>query len=66
MDFTEIAHAQASDKQLADLCKQNDIKFTEIMLPGCDIPIVCETTAQRLRPYLPEKFRKLTLNQFTI
>lgn len=59
LDFAEVAHAQASDKQLAHLYKQNYKRFKEIMLPGCDIPIVCETTAQKLRPYLPEKFRKL-------
>lgn len=59
LDYAEIAHAQASDAELADLRLHSDKVFKEIVLPGCDIPIVCEATSSKLRPYLPEQFRKL-------
>lgn len=61
LDFSEIAIAQSTDTDLEKWSSQNDtsIQIKKVVIPNCDTQIFCEISTDNIRPYLPDKFRKL-------
>ncbi|CAG4969802.1 unnamed protein product [Colias eurytheme] len=65
-EYVEVARAQATDAELADLMKTNDkLQWKQLALDNNDdIKIYCEASAQNIRPYIPAQFRKSIFNKF--
>ncbi|KAL3216840.1 hypothetical protein MRX96_032721 [Rhipicephalus microplus] len=54
-----MAIAQQGDSKLRVLrLQENFLKLKDIQLPGCAIPLVCDTSAGCPRPYVPAAFRR--------
>lgn len=59
VDFAAMATAQQEDSELQVLRRQeNSLKFEDVQLPGCVIPLVCDTSTGCPRPYVPAPFRR--------
>lgn len=60
VDFTAMATAQQSDKELHGLrlATNTGLKFLELALEGTDIKLVCDVSTGRHRPYVPPAFRR--------
>lgn len=63
LDYAAIAQAQVDDTNLKLLRNQrNDNKynliFKDIAIPGSHLPVTCETSTNKIRPYIPLNFRK--------
>ena len=62
LDYAEIAVNQENDTELKILQQQPNLKFSRLILPNCEKPLMCETSTSNARPYLPAKFRKTAFN----
>lgn len=64
LDFVEIATAQRDDAYLAQWKSEpsSNVLIKKIALPNCATHIYCEMSTDVIRPYLPDKFRKLAFN----
>ncbi|GBP65992.1 Transposon Tf2-8 polyprotein [Eumeta japonica] len=64
INFEELSAAQSDDATLTHLLQDTDssAKLKRIFLPSGQTSIVCDLTSKNARPYLPEKFRKLTFD----
>lgn len=64
LDYSEISDAQRDDTFIQDKLKSSteNSQFREIFLPTCEKSIVCNMLDRRVRPYLPEKFRKIAFD----
>ncbi|KAL3173203.1 hypothetical protein MRX96_012332 [Rhipicephalus microplus] len=52
-----MATAQQDDSELQVLrLQQNFLKLEDVQLPGCVIPLVCDTSTGCFRPYVPAPF----------
>jgi cleavage and polyadenylation specificity factor subunit 1 len=59
LDYTAIAQAQNTDKELQELMQSDtSLKFQKMVVPGTDVQLVCDTSTRYVRPYLPLEFRK--------
>jgi hypothetical protein len=59
IDFDKVAQEQENDAQLACLLTASEAKIKLLGMPGLQRKIYCEITNDNIRPYLPEKFRKI-------
>lgn len=59
IDYTELAESQSSDEYLQHALQESvdNLQFKQFYLPDCKKQIYCEISANRIRPYLPKKFR---------
>lgn len=64
LDFAEVATAQRDDAYLANWTAESNsnVFIKKVTIPTCATAIYCETSTDTIRPYLPEKFRKLAFN----
>ncbi|GBP43056.1 Transposon Tf2-6 polyprotein [Eumeta japonica] len=64
INFEELSVAQSDDATLTHLLQDTDssAKLKRIFLSSGQTSIVCDLTSKNARPYLPEKFRKLTFD----
>lgn len=63
VDFAAMATAQREDSDLQVLrLQENSLKFEDVQLPGCAIPLICDTSTGRPRPYVPAPFRRSIFN----
>lgn len=64
IDFAELARAQETDEQLAKLLlgTNANLRFKRVTLPGSENSVVCETTTDRARPYLPSHYRRVAFD----
>ena len=62
LNYSDIARAQQGDKELQRL-RQNQTKLTWVECDVEGLPLVCETSTGRSRPYLPPSVRKQAFNQ---
>lgn len=67
IQYLEIAQAQASDPELANLLNtvaDSNIEFKRINLNNSDDTIYCETSTKNIRPFIPKQFRKSVFENF--
>ena len=58
IDFTAIAAAQLTDRELRHLKETStSLKFSDIPITGTNYTLVCDTSTGKQRPYVPLKFR---------
>lgn len=64
IDYTELAKAQETDPILENLLKKVNSKliFKKMIFPGTNIAVYCEISADKIRPYLPDQFRRIAFN----
>lgn len=63
LNYRELALEQANDKDLFNLPIGSKIKLKKIVVPQSDgKSIFCDISTANVRPYLPEKFRKIAFN----
>lgn len=66
IDFAELAVAQEVDEQLAKILSESNnnskLIFKRVTLNVPDKHVVCETSTNKIRPYLPEQFRRLAFD----
>lgn len=58
LDYAAIAKAQNSDSELDGLRKNDKYSFLSITLPDSTVPVTCEVSTGRARPYIPQQFRR--------
>ena len=60
VDFSALASAQAVDAELLQLRGQPDcsLQFREVTLPSATLPVVCDMSTGKPRPFLPPGFRQ--------
>lgn len=64
VEFDEIYHAQESDKELAELLKDNtSLKLKKILFPHSANAIYCDISTENARPYIPTQLRKRIFDQ---
>ncbi|GFW32600.1 retrovirus-related Pol polyprotein from transposon opus [Trichonephila clavipes] len=56
INFEEIAEEQTTDEELQQLLHNNSLKFKPSTLPSGK-KLWCDTSTQKIRPYIPQKFR---------
>ncbi|GFT72381.1 hypothetical protein TNCV_3609251 [Trichonephila clavipes] len=56
INFEEIAEEQTTDEELQQLLLSNSLKFKPSTLPSGK-KLWCDTSTQKIRPYIPQKFR---------
>lgn len=57
-DYAALSKAQAVDNELEKLRTDSSLIFEQILIPGTDISITCDTSTGKPRPYLPASFRR--------
>lgn len=58
VDFAAMATAQYQDSELQVLrLDENSLKYKDVQLPGCTIPLICDTSTGCPCPYVPAPFR---------
>lgn len=64
LDFEEVARVQKDDQQLKLLLTAVERNFAlkQFELPGSKVTVYCETTTDKLRPYLPQQFRRMAFD----
>lgn len=63
LDYHKIAEAQKKDNAIIHrLAQQSNLTIKPVTLPDTQIAIYCETSTSRIRPYLPEEFRRAAFN----
>lgn len=64
IDYTEVAKQQINDKELLQLLNSSsdNVKIKKVILPHTEKMIFCETSSNRIRPYLPYIFRRTAFN----
>ncbi|XP_052743759.1 uncharacterized protein LOC112047118 isoform X1 [Bicyclus anynana] len=60
-DYNKLAELQKSDLELESLRKQDNLQFKLIAMPDSDVKLICETSTEDVRPYLPIAFRELAI-----
>jgi len=65
IDYRELSKDQSSDEELIALKSDPNfpLKWHEIKLPGSNLYLTCDLSTGYVRPYLPEKYRKLAFDQ---
>ncbi|GFV99145.1 hypothetical protein TNCV_1511181 [Trichonephila clavipes] len=56
INFEAIAEEQTTDEELQQLLHNNSLKFKPSTLPSGK-KLWCDTSTQKIRPYIPQKFR---------
>ncbi|GFX68410.1 retrovirus-related Pol polyprotein from transposon opus [Trichonephila clavipes] len=56
INFEAIAEEQTTDEELQQLLLKNSLKFKPSTLPSGE-KLWCDTSTQKIRPYIPQKFR---------
>ena len=64
IDFAAMANAQLTDPELARLRndQSSNLKWHDIIFPGCSVPLVCDTSTGSPRPFVPSQFRRAVFN----
>lgn len=57
IDYNQLAQDQENDEELKSCMSNPSLKFAPITLPGIQRPIICETSTDNVRPYLPATYR---------
>ena len=58
IDLIAIATAQQDDKELQKLQQSStSLKFSKVSLEGTNLPLICDNSTGKSRPYLPRPFR---------
>ena len=60
-DMTEFVKEQLKDQILQILLRDNStsLKLTKIRVPNSSLDIVCDTSTEKIRPFIPESFRRI-------
>ena len=58
INLEDIARAQLSNQELEDLKQHPTLKFSEFPIFNSPANIVCETSTERQRPFIPHEFRR--------
>lgn len=60
INYMEIAKEQNNDKELLDLMNGNSsLKLDKVSIPGTDVTLICDSSMDSERPYIPVTHRKL-------
>lgn len=59
IDYNRLARDQDEDRELKILKAKANLKFATMNLPGVALPITCEMTTGKPRPYLPTSIREV-------
>lgn len=62
IDINKIARAQQQDAELRTLLRNQKHQLKSIVLSDADVAVVCETTTNRLRPFIPAELRHTVVN----
>ena len=63
VDFQAMAKAQPDITTAQQLHSTNNtLKFTRVSMPMCTDALLCDTSTGKLRPYVPEQFRRAVFN----
>ena len=64
IDFSEVALTQSRDSELEQILSSSHerLEFKKILLPNSDYPLYCEISNGTIKPYLPEKFRRIAFD----
>lgn len=62
INFEEIARAQDTDNTITSLLKQPNLTIKKLTIPGTNITMYCETSTDRIRPYVPLQYRRNVFN----
>ncbi|KFD67383.1 hypothetical protein M514_20419, partial [Trichuris suis] len=57
-NIRRLAEAQQLDPELRQLRSKTSLALRDVLLPGCQEPVVCDVTRGQPRPYLPHAFRR--------
>lgn len=58
INYDQLGRDQQEDEELKKLKNASHLKFSKKTLPGVTLPITCEMTTGRSRPYLPKSYRE--------
>lgn len=58
IDYKQLATAQERDSTIRNLMKQSNLQLKRILVPNTNCKVLCDTSTQHVRPYLPETFRR--------
>lgn len=58
IDFKQLANAQDRDSCVTQLLQQRNLSLKKVTIPGTDIQLLCETSTDDVRIYLPLEFRR--------
>ncbi|GFT66697.1 pol polyprotein [Trichonephila clavipes] len=60
VDYNEIASAQLYDNELINLLNSdNPLQLKKVKIPNSDLELCCDVSTDTVRPYVPQKFKKL-------
>jgi transposase InsO family protein len=63
INYSELSKDQEQSTELLHIMQNNKkLTFKKICLPGTNTKIVCETSFNKIRPYLPLQYRQLAFN----
>lgn len=65
INHREIALAQKTDDELKQLLKSKDTSLVlkEVTIPDSNTTLVCDVSGKNIRPFVPNKFRSIVLEQ---
>lgn len=58
VDFVALAQAQSDDAELKQLMEDKKFSFKRCKIPNTNDELICETSTNSVRPFVPESFRK--------
>lgn len=62
-DFAALAQSQMSDIELAKMQEGSALKLEQVVIPGTNITLICDTSTGRPRPYLTSPFRRAAFDR---
>lgn len=62
-DFSALALSQSTDEELAEARRNSSLKLENIVIPGTNITVVCDTSTGRPRPFLTQHFRRAAFDR---
>ncbi len=66
INWNDIAKAQENDTEIQEILKSksSNLKLEKFKLFNIEIPVYCDTSKERARPFIPKQFRHLIIRQF--
>lgn len=66
INYTDMAQAQRTDPEIHRITNENNdeqvsIKLKLFSLPGTDLQLFCDSSTDKIRPYVPQQFRQQIL-----
>lgn len=65
IDYRKIATAQENDDELKEFLASDktSLQLKSVNIPDTDITLMCDTSGKNIRPFIPNQFRSLVLEQ---